>query len=218
MSQLLLFADEAGCLVFNASESVSRFFIICSVILKNDDPIIDLVRLRRELIWRGEKVGSAFHASPDRQSVRDAVFGTILPHDFTVQATIFEKAKASPDFHNDGSRFFRSCWYKHFHAALKDRLLMEQGTLITSAAIGTGKQRAAFERAVADAVSPVLKPGAWRASFVPAANDPGVQIADYCAWAIHRKWERKDMRSYELIKTRITHEWDVWGESTKRYY
>jgi len=25
------------------------------------------------------------------------------------------------------------------------------------------------------------------------------KVADYCAWAIQRKWERDDLRSYELI-------------------
>ena len=64
-----------------------------------------------------------------------------------------------------------------------------------------------------------VNPKAWAATFCLAATDPCVQIADYCAWAIQRKWEhKKDERSYDLIKDRITYEFDLWAHGTQHYY
>jgi hypothetical protein len=56
--------------------------------------------------------------------------------------------------------------------------------------------------------------GKLQTTFCPAAADPCVQIADYCAWAIQRKWERADERSYRLIAGKIDHEYDLWARGT----
>jgi hypothetical protein len=45
-----------------------------------------------------------------------------------------------------------------------------------------------------------------------------LQVADYCAWAIMRKWERGDTRSYDMIKDRVTYEYDVWEKGTDHHY
>jgi hypothetical protein len=221
MSNLLLFADEAGCLTFNRSPNVSRYFILCSVIMKDDGLMIDLMRLRRRLAWQHEPIGEFFHAAPDRQSVRDQVFGVLGQHDFTVQATILEKSKAHSGIRATEEKFYRYCWYRHFDDALGGQLREGSSSLLSSAAIGTRRQRAVFRAALDDAAAKHLPPNSWRTNIVPAANDPGIQVADYCAWAIQRKWESSncsDTRSYDLIRDRITHESDVWREQSRHYY
>ena len=39
--------------------------------------------------------------------------------------------------------------------------------------------------------------------------DVNLQVADYCAWAAYRRWERKDDRSYRIIADAGV----VWAES-----
>lgn len=58
------------------------------------------------------------------------------------------------------------------------------------------------------------------ANFCPAAADPCLSVVDYCAWAIQRKWESagKDIRSYDLIKDRITYEYDLWEHGNVHHY
>lgn len=64
-------------------------------------------------------------------------------------------------------------------------------------------------------VSPVAS---YRVAFWPAETDPCLQVADYCTWALQRKWERGDERSYELIRAKIRSEYDVWKTGTTYYY
>lgn len=216
-----LYSDEAGCMTFRRGHNISRYFILCSVALQSDDLLIDLMRLRRELVWRNEQVGDCFHAATDRQSIRDEVFATLLRHDFSVQATILEKSKAHAGVTTSEEKFYRYSWYRHFNDALSGMLGEHSKTLLSAAAIGTRKQRAIYKAALDDAAKQHLKPNSWTVDFVPASNDLGVQVADYCAWAIQRKWEspeQRDQRSYELIRGRITHESDVWADQTKTYY
>ena len=36
-----------------------------------------------------------------------------------------------------------------------------------------------------------------------------LQIADYCTWAVHRKWQHGDGRSYDLIRPFIRSELEI---------
>ncbi len=45
-----------------------------------------------------------------------------------------------------------------------------------------------------------------------------LQIADYCNWAIYRKWSRNDLRSYDLIKGAVKSEFEIFKAGTTIYY
>ncbi|HEY5286242.1 MAG TPA: hypothetical protein VIJ50_03970 [Solirubrobacteraceae bacterium] len=40
-------------------------------------------------------------------------------------------------------------------------------------------------------------------------SEPCLVVADYCTWAIQRRWEREDQRSHELIADKIASEVQV---------
>lgn len=40
-------------------------------------------------------------------------------------------------------------------------------------------------------------------------SEPCLVVADYCTWAIQRRWERNDGRSHALIATKISSEVEV---------
>jgi hypothetical protein len=179
---------------------------------------VDLLRLRRELIWKGTPLNNFFHASSDKQIVRDAVFECIANHKFTVQATPMEKSKARPQVKVTEARFYKTGWYFHFKHALAKYAKDHDELLITAASIGTKKGQGVFTDAVNDVVQQHLHRNQWAAHFCSSASDPCLQVADYCTWAIQRKWERDDRRSYELIKDRITYEYDLWSHGNQHYY
>ena len=45
-----------------------------------------------------------------------------------------------------------------------------------------------------------------RSYVVPAGMHPGLQIADYCCWAIQRKWEHGKLDAYRRIAANISSE------------
>jgi hypothetical protein len=218
MPNKLLFADEAGCFTFAKKQGASRYFILCTVAMEDDAVAASLLALRRQLAWEEAPLGDYFHACEDRQVVRDAVFGTILQHPFTVQATVMEKSKAQPQVRKSRARFYQTGWYFHFKWGMQNQFNAAHEALITSACLGTKKERFAFEDAVDDVMRQTLRVKEWKTDFMPAAADPGLQVADYCAWAIQRKWEAGDMRSYDLIKDRITYEFDLWKRGSEHHY
>lgn len=217
---MLLFADEAGDFTFETRQNVSKYFILCTVAMEDDAVSSDLIKLRRELAWKGAELGDYFHATTDKQAVRNAVFETILAHPFTVQATIMEKRKAQPQVRETRPIFYKYGWYYHFKHGMYGQFKLEHEALITAACLGTKKERLSFQNAVRSVMRQTMWVKEWKTDFMPTAADPCLQVADYCAWAIQRKWESggKDCLSYDLIKDRITYEFDLWAHGTVYYY
>ena len=69
-----------------------------------------------------------------------------------------------------------------------------------------------------DVLDQTMRRKKWSTGIYQAATDPCIQVADYCAWAIQRKWERDDLRSYEIIEDQITYEYDLWEHGARHYY
>lgn len=214
------FADEAGCFTFERKQGASEYFIICTVTLTDLSIRQSIDELRRRLVWEEAPIGDYFHATTDKQVVRDAVFETLLKHDFQVQAQICEKAKAQPHTRKTKARFYQYPLYYLFNHGLRPHLKKGDALHVTAAAIGTKKERIAFTNALDDVLTQTAYNVPWVVDFRPSHCDPCLQLADYCAWAIQRKFEtaRKDLRSYDLIKDRITYEYEMWAHGTKLYY
>jgi hypothetical protein len=221
MPNTFIFTDEAGCFTFNRAPNVSRYFILCTVMMEDCSIATELLDLRRRLAWEGAELGEYFHATTDKQSVRDEVFKTIVEHDFTVQATIMEKSKAQDQVKESKPTFYQYGYFYHFKYGPTADLNPNSETLVTTASLGTRREKAAFQEAVAKVMRQTKRGKEWRADFMPCHADPCLQVADYCAWAIQRKWEskdQKDVRSYDLIKDRITYEFDLWSHGTTHYF
>jgi hypothetical protein len=48
--------------------------------------------------------------------------------------------------------------------------------------------------------------------------EPLLWAADYCAWAIQRKWEMEDDRSHKLIAHTIKSEYDLWEVGQTHFF
>lgn len=219
MPNKFIFADEAGCFTFNREPNVSRFFVLCTVALDDCSIGAELLSLRRKLAWDGGyELGDYFHATTDKQATRDRVFEVLSQHKFSVQATIMEKAKAQPQVKESKARFYQYGYFYHFKYGVSRLLAPQTELLVTTASLGTKRERTAFEDAVTNVMRQTNGARAWKADFMPCQADPCLQVADYCAWAIQRKWERGDERSYALIADRMTYEYDLWERGRELHY
>jgi hypothetical protein len=218
-SRLYIFADEAGCFNFSRKPGASRYYIVCTLSCAScSDLGADLLELRRRLVWERAPIGEYFHACEDKQIIRDHVFSVLQKHAFSVQATIMEKSKAFPRIRSTNHQFYQYGWFYHFkHAAPK--IARDASELhITTASVGTNRAQGVFTSAINDVVQQIMLKKTYRTNFCRSIADPCLQAVDYCTWAIQKKWEKEDTRSYELIKDRIIHEVDMWSHGTAHHY
>jgi hypothetical protein len=213
-----LFADEAGCFTFKRAGGASRYFLLCTLITEDCTLAHELLDIRRQLCMSGDPACNKLHATEDRQSTRDKVFEVLSKYQFRVDATILEKSKAQPQARASEATFYQYAWYYHFKHIGRAALGSADKLLITAAALGHNKVRAAFKNAVNNTVQQILPRDRWEVVFMDSAMEPLLWAADYCAWAIQRKWEKNDDRSHKLIAHCIRSEYDLWETGETHYY
>lgn len=213
-----MFADESGDLVFQRTPNASKYFILTTVTTDDCTVGVAMHDLRRELAWSGLALESEFHATTDDQAIRDRVFASLAGHQFRVDTTILEKSKSQPHLRSSDLRFYQYAWFFHFKHIARRVAMSHDELLVVAASYGTKRLRNAFYEAVRDVVSqftPTLK---YRVASWSADSEPCLQVADYCSWAIQRKWERADPRSHVLIQAKVCTEFDVFKTGSTHYY
>ncbi len=211
-----VFADEAGNFDFSNKQGASRYFVLCTTMAEHCDAGDALLALRRDLGWRGLHLDQVFHATEDPQAVRDEVFAILNKMDCRVDATILEKRKAQEHLRDEAS-LYKMAWYLHFKH-LARQMTQSDRVFVAASSLGTKKARGALHSAVDEVVRQLSPCHSHRVAFWPTASDPCLQVADYCTWAIQRKWERDDARSHALIESKIYSEYDVWQRGRITYY
>ncbi|MEW6376239.1 MAG: DUF3800 domain-containing protein [Thermodesulfobacteriota bacterium] len=216
---LYVFLDEAGD--FNFSVSGTRFFTLTTITKSRPFPWdAPLISLKYDLIEVGLDI-EYFHAAEDRQAVRDRVFSIIADNliDLRIDTLIVEKAKTGPSLQVVEKFYPRMIGYLIRYVLEKRNLRNYTEVIVMTDSIPVSRKREAIEKAVKQTLSRMLPAGAkYRILHHASKSCVGLQIADYCNWAIFRKWERGDLRSYELIRSGIWSEFDIFKSGTRHYY
>jgi len=219
MARIHIFADEAGNFDFSRGKGASAYFILTTVILEDFSVGDMLLALRRQLEWEGtEQFTPDFHATAEAQHVRDRVFVALGAARFRVDATIIPKNKVRPDIAQNEIYFYRLAWFLHLKQLAPELIEPGDELLVLASSIGIKKKRTAFHDAVKGVVTRVTTTAQFRTAFWSCASDPCLWLADYCCWAIQRRWESNDARSHALIKDKIATEYEHFTRSQKTYY
>jgi hypothetical protein len=81
------------------------------------------------------------------------------------------------------------------------------------------KKRRAVEKAVKITLAKRLPKGVrYRIYHHDSKSNFDLQIVDYCNWAVYRKWDRGDEKTYQTIKAVIRSEFDIFQTGTTYYY
>jgi hypothetical protein len=216
---LYVFLDEAGD--FNFSATGTKFFTFTTITKTRPFPWdTPLLSLKYDLIEVGVDI-EYFHAAEDRQAVRDHVF-TIIRNDlgsFRIDSLVIEKRKTGPALQVLEKFYPRMIGYLLRYVLDPRNLKDFAEVIVITDSIPVSRKREAVEKAVKQTLSKMLPPGTrYRILHHASKSCAGLQIADYCNWAIFRKWERGDLRSYELIRSGMMSEFDIFKTGNRYYY
>ncbi len=213
-----IYADESGNFDFSPRNGASRFFLLTTVVINARAIEPDLLELRRQLAWDGLSLTGGFHASEDNQIVRNRVFGILGKHDFRIDTTILEKRKAEPQIRATDMQFYKFAWFSHMRQVAPRVVSPSDSLLVVAASIGNKREQTALISDLQDVMNQTSPTSAVKTAMWQATSDPCLQVADYCSWAIFRKWERSDTRAYEIIADKIGLENDLFSSGNTFYY
>ena len=218
---LYIYLDEAGN--FDFSPTGTRYFMLGSITLERPFGFYaPLAELRLDLLERGLDI-ECFHASDDKQSTRNLVFSVIRDHleAMRIDATIVEKRKTGPALRADDQFYPRMLGYHLRHILEARRIADYTNIVIVTDALPHQKKRRAIEKAVKLTLADMLSDDVpYRVLHHDSRSALGLQMADYCTWAIYRKWSTgfEDLRSYNVIAPAVCSEFDFFQRGTTLYY
>ena len=213
-----IYADESGNFDFSRNVGATRYFLLTTVVTNDHSIESELLELRRELAWEGVEIRRGFHAVNDSRQVRRRVFNALSKCDLRIDATILEKSKAAPRIRPTEAYFYGFAWYHHLIEISIKGIPYSDELLITAASIGTNEMKTNFNTAVETAKTTLFPQTALKTTMWSAPSDICLQVADYCSWAIFRKWEHGDERAFQLIADKIEVENNLFSSGGIEYY
>ena len=217
-NRLHLFVDESGNFDFSRKKDASRYFILAAATLRDCfHANAQLSELRHQMAWEGHDHPGPFHAAHDPAPVRDRVFRVIEGLDVQVDALLLEKAKAMPHIRHTDERFYQHAWL-YLMKYVAPRLSCDELLVVTASLGSRKKKRMAFYDAVRDVMRQVGSHIGYKTACWDASSDSCLQVADYCGWAIQRKWEAGDTGPYSRIASKIQSEYDLFARGITLYY
>ena len=203
---LYIFIDEGGNIDF--SNKGTNFFTLTALSKIRPfaiyGPLIDL----KYDLWEKGIEFEYFHATEDTQKTRNEVFGLISKNisRFTVDSIVVEKRKTNP------SLYFPVKFYQKIFQVLLNYVLERykdrfSKIIIITDAIPVTKNRREIQKAIKQYIT--NRSFSYRVFHHSSKSDINLQIVDYLNWAIFRKWESGDLRSYNVIKEAVFSEFNA---------
>ncbi len=179
-----------------------------------------MMSLKYDLIEIGLDI-EYFHAAEERQPVRNQVFAIIAASlgNMRLDSLIVEKRKTGPALQVIEKFYPRMIGYLLRYVLAPWNLRDYAEVIVITDNIPISRKREAIEKAIKQTLSNMLPSGTkYRVLHHASKSCVSLQVADYCNWAIFRKWERGDPRSYDLINSALHSEFDIFQNGVRYYY
>jgi hypothetical protein len=214
-----IFLDEGGNLDF--SPSGTKYFTLTTVTTSRPfllyGPLSDL---RYDLIEFGLDL-EYFHATEDRQPVRDKVFAELAKKlsDLRIDSLVVEKSKTGPALRALDKFYPTMLGYLLRYLFEGEAIKNCDEVVVITDSLPVSHKRQAIEKAVKITLQEMLPSGTpYRLLHHSSKACLYLQIADYVNWAIYRKWDLNDLRSYDLISKSVQSEFEIFREGMTHYY
>lgn len=228
---LYLFIDESGN--FDFTPKGTKYFILSCFVTFN--PITkrgELVRLRYKLLSGGVDQ-EYFHATEDKQAVRDEVYAFLasLGDTYEIRAVAAQKNKTNPVLYKEsymkGDRLIERVTgiglYRKLCECLLQYIFKGKSHQVSKIIVVLGSLFVGDKKKVLlQTLKHFLKNHFPNARFEiyshQSCADLNCQLADYCCWAIAVRAERGERRPYQVIKSQVKSVFDIFKKGDTEYY
>jgi hypothetical protein len=228
---LYLFIDESGN--FDFSLKGTKFFVLTGFL--TSDPMTDrakLLQLRYRLLAEGEDQ-EYFHASEDKQIVRDQVYKVLseIGNTFEVRSIIARKSKTNPGLYkeiyekkgktierNTGMGLYKKLAECLLQYIFKGKEGKVEKIVVVLGSLYVGEKRKIILQTLKSFLKNKFSGIPFEIFSHQTCADLNCQLADYCCWAIAVKVERGEGRPYEVIKDQVKSVFDIFRNGDIEYY
>lgn len=214
-----IFLDEGGNLDFSIKGT--KYFTLTSVVKYRPFIISSLLDNHHlDIIQQGIQI-ERFHASEDRQQIRDIIFHTLNQNISAIEidSIIVEKRKTRPPLQTFEKfyPFMLGSLLQHVFKRISNSDVKE--VIIITDSLPVKKKKELSEKIIKSTLKDMLPPDIpFKVMHFDGRSITGLQIVDYLNWAIYRFWERNDDRSLKLINPSIKSMLNIFENCEQYFY
>lgn len=227
MRTLFIFIDESGN--FDFSPRGTKYFILSAVSTLNPLGKEKLEEIKYDLMKNGTNL-EYFHATEDKQVVRNKVYSFIENlKDIEIDSVIAQKNKTNPSLYVSTKKKKPKKGEKLYTLALQTLLQyifrrynnsakVDQVVIVLSSIFDVNK-RELIKKIIKIYLKQIFS-NHFYLYFHQNRSDKNTQIADYCCWAIYKKWTDGEIRPYSAVNkgNKIKSEFDIFKTGKTIYY
>ena len=227
MRTLFIFIDESGN--FDFSPEGTKYFVLSAVSTLNPLGKEKLEKIKYDLM-ENEIDLEYFHAAEDKQSVRDLVYSFIENmKDIEIDSVIVQKNKTNPSLYVSEKKKKSKKGGKLYTITLRtllqyifcryDTSVKVNQVVIVLSSIFDANKRELIKKTIKIYLKQIFS-NPFYLYFHENRSDKNTQIADYCCWAIYRKWTDGEIRPYNAVNkgNKIKSEFDIFETGKTIYY
>jgi len=220
LSYLYVFIDESGNRDF--SPTGTKYWVATSLLTTDvSQALVQFYDLKHHIIDLGGDI-EEFHASEDRQAVRNMVFPLIGSlQNVRVDSVIVEKRKVAPSIRPLG-RFYPMMIEKLLKYPFDPRGIdvsrFSKVFIFMDRVSAPATEREALKKAIKVYLARHLRGVPYVICMHDSASHHWLQMVDYLCWAIYVKWERGEIRPYEAVRHLTQSEFSIFRYGYTDWY
>ena len=212
---LYCFLDEGGN--FDFSDKGSRYFTYTCLTTKRPffaDAGLDAYKY--DLIEYG-LAHHYFHACEDNKHDKGKVFGALSNHlnSFKLDSVIIDRTQVTKEKRNQHyvyTRVFAHLLAKVIKEEFSNQSNIPTKLIVITDTIPINTKRKVVEGNIKQTLQALIPKGVkYHLLHHPSSSHYGLQIADYCNWAILRRWERGEDLYYTKIQEALRSEYSQFN-------
>lgn len=214
-----VFLDESGNLDFNSSGS--RYFVMTSISVVRPFPwAARLDDLKYDFIEYGRDL-EGFHCAHDNGHIRGRVFDIVASvlDGIAIDYLVVDKPKTAPEY-QDASRFYAFMLeYLLDHVVTSHPCVEASKVIVITDTIPAKRKRRVTERKIRRSFVAKAPPGReFSILHHDSRSHYGLQVADYCSWALYRKLQQEDSTYFDRIEPAVRTRLEIYRSVQSRYY
>jgi len=216
MTAVYVFIDVSGN--YDFSSTGTKYLVMTGLTCTDICPgIIELHTIRHWLI-EGNFDVEYFHATEDAQAVRNQVFDIVSKFNHVrIDSVIAEKIKIPASLQSAGQiyPFMAEKLYNNLLGGGVEIRKSDKVFIFMDRESAHSRERESLIKGIKRYLSQHLPRTPYQILMHASMSHLYLQVVDYCSWAIFRKWEMSDRRSYDKIQQLVKSESSIFerGES-----
>ena len=201
MTAVYVFIDVSGN--YDFSSTGTKYFVMTGLTCTDICPgIIELHTIRHWLIDGNFDV-EYFHATEDPQAVRNQVFDIVSKFiHVRIDSVIAEKSNIPASLQSTGQiyPFMVEKLYNNLLGGGVEIGKSDKVFIFMDRESAHSRERESLVKGIKIYLSQHLPRTPYQILMHASMSHLYLQVVDYCSWAIYRKWEMSDRRSYDKIQ------------------